>query len=420
MQKILRKMINEMSVAWLLLLVGSLYFIWTVGLSNNTALFLYENSSQLILGGIAVLFLLNVYKARGIDFIFIGIGFLFFFFFSYFREVRSASFYTDMMIPLIIAFVLSIKWIEFGKIDRAVFLLLFSVVLTVTVYRVFTEIPIREGQSIWSPGNKLSDIWINTNTIGASVMTLAFLISGFASSFEKWHIRLLSVPAVVAAFATIWVCQSRGALVALIVFILLDLIPKSFMRVTRAPFIIYTVTAVAALPLSYFAAASKEVNLFTGREEIWADFYQTLAAKTQQVLVGMKPYFYTKRANQVLGNHNSYNSFLNLYGVIGLAIVVTLLLIFIGRRTLKGDLSNGQLTFIWAFFGIMTQSFMEDTLTSFAWLPIIYLLLGMSVHRFDQPAEMQKVPDELETTDESFENPEENHNEFSRMKKYHH
>lgn len=420
MQKILRKMINEMSVAWLLLLVGSLYFIWTVGLNNNTALFLYENSSQLILGGIAVLFLLNVYKARGIDFIFIGIGFLFFFFFSYFREVRSASFYTDMMIPLIIAFVLSIKWIEFGKIDRAVFLLLFSVVLTVTVYRVFTEIPIREGQSIWSPGNKLSDIWINTNTIGASVMTLAFLISGFASSFEKWYIRLLSVPAVVAAFATIWVCQSRGALVALIVFILLDLIPKSFMRVTRAPFIIYTVTAVAALPLSYFAAASKEVNLFTGREEIWADFYQTLAAKTQQVLVGMKPYFYTKRANQVLGNHNSYNSFLNLYGVIGLAIVVTLLLIFIGRRTLKGDLSNGQLTFIWAFFGIMTQSFMEDTLTSFAWLPIIYLLLGMSVHRFDQPAEMQKVPDELETADESFENPEENHNEFSRMKKYHH
>ena len=68
----------------------------------------------------------------------------------------------------------------------------------------------------------------------------------------------------------------------------------------------------------------------------------------------------------------------------------------------------------------MTQSFMEDTLTSFAWLPIIYLLLGMSVHRFDQPAEMQKVPDELETADESFENSEENHNEFSRMKKYHH
>lgn len=420
MQRILRKMINEMSVAWLLLLVGSLYFIWTVGLSNNTALFLYENSSQLILGGIAVLFLLNVYKARGIDFLFIGIGFFFFFFFSYFRDARSASFYTDMMIPLIIAFVLSLKWIEFGKIDRAVFLLFFSFILTVTVYRVFTEIPVREGQSIWSPGNKLSDIWINTNTIGASVMTLAFLVSGFASSFEKWYIRLLSVLAVVAAFATIWVCQSRGALVALTVFVLLNLLPKSFIRVTRAPFIIYTVTAVFALPLSYFAAASKEVNLFTGREEIWAEFYQTLATKTQQVLVGMKPFFYTKRANQILGNHNSYNSLLNLYGVIGLAIVVTLLLIFIGRRTLKGDLTNGQLTFIWAFFGIMTQSFMEDTLTSFAWLPIIYLLLGMSVHRFDQPTEIQQVPDELEITDEAVEHPKENHNEYSRMSKYHH
>lgn len=85
------------------------------------------------------------------------------------------------------------------------------------VYRVFTEIQVPEGQSIWAPGNSLSDIWINTNTIGSSLMTLALLISGFASSFERWYVRIIGAVAVVAAFLGIWVCQSRGALVALIV-----------------------------------------------------------------------------------------------------------------------------------------------------------------------------------------------------------
>ncbi len=120
------------------------------------------------------------------------------------------------------------------------------------------------------------------------------------------------------------------------------------MRVIRAPFIAYTVTILLALPISYLAAVSEKVNLFTGREDIWHKFYQTLGEKSEQVLLGMKTFIF-QRGNQFLGNHNSYNSILNIYGLIGFGIATLLLILFIGRLTLKADLSNGQMTFIWAF-----------------------------------------------------------------------
>ena len=119
----------------------------------------------------------------------------------------------------------------------------------------------------------------------------------------------------------------------------------------------------------------------------------------------MKPFIF-QRGNQFLGNHNSYNSFLNLYGLLGVIIAGVLVLIYVGRLTLKADLSNGQVTFLWAFFAVMIQSFMEDTLTSFSWVPIIYLLLGMASHRYDDlknVASKRKIANQQtrETTDGS-------------------
>ena len=78
----------------------------------------------------------------------------------------------------------------------------------------------------------LTDIWINTNTIGSSLMTLALLITGFASSFGKWYMRLLSLPALILAGATIWVCQSKAALYALVIFVILEILPKKIFRNT--------------------------------------------------------------------------------------------------------------------------------------------------------------------------------------------
>lgn len=383
-QTVTEKLINKMSAGVLVLFLSALFFIWTAGLGVEQANFLYENSAQFVTFGIIILFVLNLYKVKGTDFLYLVAAIITYFVFAYFRETRSSSIFVDLLIPLIIAFCLAIKWIQFDKMDRAVVIIVCYVFLSITLYRIFTEIKLPDGESIWFPNNKVSDIWINTNTIGSSLMTLGLLIIGFTSSFERWYIRLLGVPAVIAAIVGIWVCQSKGALVAMIVFVLLDIWPKKLFKLIRAPFLVYAIVTIFALPVSYLAAHSENLNLFTGREEIWLKFYETIAEKKEQVLLGMKPFIF-QRGSQYLGNHNSYNSFVNLFGIVGFTIVAILVLIYIGRLTLRADLANGQLTFLWAFLAVMIQSFMEDTLTSFPWVPIIYLLLAMASHRYDSP-----------------------------------
>lgn len=227
----------------------------------------------------------------------------------------------------------------------------------------------------------LTDIWINTNTIGSSLMTLALLITGFASSFGKWYMRLLSLPALILAGATIWVCQSKAALYALVIFVILEILPKKIFRNTHLSFWMYAAVSVLALPISYFAAMSDKVHLFTGREEIWRKFYETLGEKTGQIFVGMKPFFF-HRGNQILGNHNTYHALVNHYGLIGFALSIILLLSFLWLLVRKCELTNGQLTFLWAFLAIMCQSFMEETLTTISWVPIVFLMLAMAKHQY--------------------------------------
>ncbi|HIF1022899.1 EpaQ family protein [Enterococcus faecium] len=380
-QQVVEKMINKMSALFLLLLISTLYLIWTIGLSQPTILFLYNNAAQLVTFVVGCLFLLNVYKMDKKDAIYIVAGILFYLFFSFFRSYRGDTFYGDLIVPTIIAIILIVKWTKFTVIDRSLYLVVFYVFLLVTVYRVFTEIPVPEGQSIWNPSNKLSDIWINTNTIGSSLMTLALLITGFASSFGKWYMRLLSLPALILAGATIWVCQSKAALYALVIFIILEILPKKVFRNTHLSFWMYAAVSVLALPISYFAAMSDKVHLFTGREEIWRKFYETLGEKTGQIFVGMKPFFF-HRGNQILGNHNTYHALVNHYGLIGFVLSIILLLSFLWLLVRKRELTNGQLTFLWAFLAIMCQSFMEETLTTISWVPIVFLMLAMATHQY--------------------------------------
>lgn len=370
-----------MSAIFLLLLVSILYLIWTVGLNPPSILFIYDNAAQLVTFFVGCLFLLNLYKVKRNDLFFIASGILFYFFFAFFRSYRGDTIYGDLIVPTIIAIILIIKWTEFTVFDRSLYLVVFYVFLVVIVYRVFTEIPVPEGQSIWNQDNKLSDIWINTNTIGSSLLTLALLITGFASSFGKWYMRLLSLPALILAGVTIWVCQSKAALYALVIFIILEILPKKIFRNTRLSFWMYAAVSVLALPISYFAAMSDKVHLFTGREEIWRKFYETLGEKTGQIFVGMKPFFF-HRGNQILGNHNTYHALVNHYGLIGFALSLVLLLSFLWLLVRKRELTNGQLTFLWAFLAIMCQSFMEETLTTITWVPIVFLMLAMATHKF--------------------------------------
>ena len=103
-QAIVQKFVNKMSAGFLLLLLTLVFSVWTAGLSFPTTLFIYNNSSLLITFSVAILLILNVYKAKGVDFLYLGVALALFIFFSYFRELRNESLFGDLLFPLIILF----------------------------------------------------------------------------------------------------------------------------------------------------------------------------------------------------------------------------------------------------------------------------------------------------------------------------
>ena len=73
-----------MSAGFLLLLLTLVFFVWTAGLSFPATLFIYNNSSLLITFSVAILLILNVYKAKGVDFLYLGVALAFTVSFDYF------------------------------------------------------------------------------------------------------------------------------------------------------------------------------------------------------------------------------------------------------------------------------------------------------------------------------------------------
>ncbi|ELA83670.1 hypothetical protein OI1_05954 [Enterococcus faecium EnGen0016] len=79
-QAIVQKFVNKMSVGFLLLLLTLVFFVWTAGLGFPATLFIYNNSSLLIAFSVAILLILNVYKAKGVDFLYLGVALALFIF----------------------------------------------------------------------------------------------------------------------------------------------------------------------------------------------------------------------------------------------------------------------------------------------------------------------------------------------------
>lgn len=67
---------------------------------------------------------------------------------------------------------------------------------------------------------------------------------------------------------------------------------------------------------------------------------------------------------------------------------------------LKVDLFNGQMIFIWVFFVVMMQLFMEDILILYLWVLIIYILLVMVVYCYDEMKVMEEYYDIEELYDD--------------------
>lgn len=379
-----REAVNRINIVAILLMFILSYTVWTVGLNNPFTIFIYSNGAVLYTLMISFLLIINVPNYRLFDYIFLGFGIGSAILYSCLVEMREEALPINILFFMIISFVIVVSKTRFNSIDYFIFTLFLSIVLSITIYRIFTELPEKIGdRSIWDFNNKLSDIWINTNTIGFSLLTLGMLITGLLEYYYHIIARILSLIVSIATLISIYVTQSKASLIAMITFILLLLLYKLVKSDTISLIYFYSVQLLLALPLSIIAATSKSINLFTGREEIWAEFYRQFFSNTYYILFGMKQFVF-QRGESLLGYHNSYNNIIGIYGFIGLIIFALFVLFFAGRVITKYYLTPYQVTFYIAFFAILIQSYMEDTLVSFNWLPIVYFFLGFASRTLDE------------------------------------
>lgn len=378
MKKSTADTLNLVSAVILIGMTLLCFFLWTKGIGTQGMFNIYANMNRYMPIGATIVLVLNCYKLKWDDLIWIGVAILSILFYHQFDGLRQAGFLQDITIALIIFIVLDFKHVEFTKSLRLVFAGLIFVVLLITAFRIFTEIPTPPtGISIWDKSNKLQEIWINTNTIGSSVMCSSFLVVTLLQSLEWTWANIVKYPIYLIALACTWVVQSQAAFIAVVFFVFFDLWPSFLKTTVKWGYGIgYSIFLIGIFPLSLFLANSSNIDLFTGREDIWKHFYDTLFEVKQQFWVGMPPFTF-QRGAQILGNHNSYNATLGQFGLIGLVLMSMFILYNVWLIIIK-DTQATQLSFIIAFFAILLQSTMEDTLMAPYWIPITFCLLGLA------------------------------------------
>ncbi|MDT2769686.1 EpaQ family protein [Enterococcus pseudoavium] len=380
--------LNTISAVILIGMTLLCFFLWTKGIGTQGMFNIYANMGRYMPIGATIVLLLNCYRLKVEDLVWIGIAILSVFFFQRFDVMRQAGIWSDITLALIIFIVLDFKLVEFTKGLRGLFAGLMVVVLLITAYRIFTEIPApAAGMSIWDKSNKLQEIWINTNTIGSSVMCASFLSATLFQSLEWTWAKIIKYPIYLIALACTWVVQSQAAFIAVAFFVFFDLWPAFLKeKVKWAYGIGYSIFLIGIFPLSLFLANSSHFDLFTGREDIWKHFYETLFKVKGQFWVGMPPFTF-KRGAQILGNHNSYNATLGQFGLVGLVLMSSFILYNVWRLIIKKETAAFQLSFLIAFFAVLLQSTMEDTLMAPYWIPITFCLLGLAWQQNQVPEE---------------------------------
>ncbi|MEG1503501.1 MAG: EpaQ family protein [Enterococcus sp.] len=370
--------LNLISAFILIAMTLICFFLWTKGIGTQGMFNLYANMNRYMPIGATIVLLLNVYRLKMGDIIWIALAIASIIFYHQFDALREAGFLQDITLALIIFIVIDFKLVEFTKEIRILFAGLMLLILLITAYRIFTEIPTTEGISIWDKSNKLQEIWINTNTIGSSIMCSSFIAITLLQSLEGTWAKYLKYPTYLIALACTWVVQSQAAFIAVVFFVFFDLWPNFLKEKMKWVYGIgYSIFLIGIFPLSLILANSSEIDLFTGREDIWKHFYQTLFKVKEQFWVGMPPFTF-HRGTQILGNHNSYNATIGAFGLIGLTFMSLFILYNVWLLILRSDTQPTQWSFLIAFFGVLLQSTMEDTLMAAYWIPITFCLLGLA------------------------------------------
>ncbi|MBO0423905.1 EpaQ family protein [Enterococcus plantarum] len=378
------KILNRVSNLVLLVTIAASYLMWVVGIGTKTTSFIYENSVYLLAAAIVFVLLLKVKELTKNDWILIFLAGGIFIFYTVTSSIRHSNRFINVSIPLIILFLLCFKKARFTKQDFGLLGGITGISLGVTLYRIYTELPkLVPADAIWKNSNKLEAIWINTNTIGMTLLLSVIMLTSLIKSFNVGYFKLLVIPIYASGLMAIWVCQSKASLGALVLFILIDnVIPKKLLQNNYVLLSCFSLMFSLGPIVFYAFSKSDTLNLFTGRERIWAEFFEKWFSSSQNMLIGMEPFTASWKS---LGTHNSYIYVLGNYGIIGYILIFGVLLYLLSSNIRKKrNLSLFQVSLFLGFLAICVQSTMEETLLANYWIPIVYAFVGIALQKSEE------------------------------------
>ncbi|MBO0473557.1 hypothetical protein IGL98_002642 [Enterococcus sp. DIV0840] len=378
------KILNRVSNLVLLVTVAASYLMWVVGIGTKTTSFIYENSVYLLAVAIALVLLLKVKELSKNDWILILLAGGIFIFYTVTSSIRHSNRFINASIPLIILFLLCFKKTKFTKLDFGLLGGITGISLGVTLYRIYTELPkLVPADAIWKNSNKLEAIWINTNTIGMTVLLSVVMLTILIKSFKIGYFKLLVIPIYIGGLMAIWVCQSKASLGALVLFIIIDnVVPKKILQNNYVLLSCFSLMFILGPIVFYAFSKSDTLNLFTGRERIWTEFFEKWFSSSQNMLIGMEPFTASWKS---LGTHNSFIYVLGNYGIIGYIFIFGVLLYLLSSNIRKKTpLSFFQVSLFLGFLAICVQSTMEETLLAIYWIPIVYSFVGIALQKKEE------------------------------------
>lgn len=372
------KFINRLSNLILLTLVAGSYWLWVVGLQNPYVQFVYDHSAYICLFTTIFLLIIRFNQLTKSD---IGIILMaFILFIIYFFTTASPNPTTPLVLPTILLLLLCYKKTLFDSFDYLLLLGISIVSLMAVLFRLYRITKVGE------------PFWINSNTLGMTVLfstiTIVILLKSFNIGLLKdILIGLLYMTSLIA----IWILSSDTTFILLILFGILDnFIPKKLFQASKSNFssIIFALI-VAVMPLiSYLIAYSQKIDLFSGREKIWNEFFNGWLSDPKAILLGKEPFYASTIGKGELGIHNGYLSVLANFGLIGYFLFFGFLLYLLYKAwSPKLFHSKREISFLIGFFCICIHGMMEKSLVASSWFPILYMFVGLTISEQKPPVE---------------------------------
>ncbi|MGM0215605.1 EpaQ family protein [Enterococcus sp. AZ109] len=383
----MEKLSNRLQHILLILPTIVSFSFWYLGIDNDKTLNIFNHMAVYQYVIFSIIILLNVKKLMVSDWIMVIIAIFSSCFFVFTGSTRNVdSFEINIVISVILFLLISYKVRPLDKVDRLIFCGAIMIILFLTLYKLSVELPkVLTFEEFIENSNKLAKIWINVNTIGASILFSTMLSAILLKSFEKRYLNVLIIIIYILGFIGTWACQSRTSSIVLLVFLVLDnCLSKAFFQENRLWVAFYPLFFIVIPFIVYFLAESSSVDIFTGRENIWKNFFAQWLGDSSQVKIGMGPFTFSEKH---LGTHNSFLYALSTFGITGYLLLFGTISYGISQlvRT-EYYLTKLQVSSLFAFFAILVYSMMEDSLVIAPWIPVIFAFLGLAFSDFE-PAE---------------------------------